>query len=155
MTASNCSRIGFLIQSKRPRRNSKQKLNRSLMPKVMLKLRPNRTPNRKLSLMPKPLSQSLKQKSQQQPEANVTEAKAEAKPETKPEVKSTPDTKAKTPTSDLTPQIAARAYELYERQGHRDGQSAQNWDKAEQEIRALKTKAETKPAAKAESAAGS
>ena len=34
-------------------------------------------------------------------------------------------------TSDLTPQIAARAYELYERQGHRDGQSAQNWDKAE------------------------
>ena len=56
----------------------------------------------------------------------------------------------------MTPQIAARAYELYERQGHRDGQSAQNWDKAEQEIRATQTKAEpkaeTKPAAKAGSA---
>jgi H+-transporting ATPase len=53
----------------------------------------------------------------------------------------------------LTPQIAARAYELYERQGHRDGQSAQNWDKAEQEIRATQAKAEpkaeSKPAAKA------
>ena len=86
----------------------------------------------------------------QKPDANVTEAKAEAKPETKPEMKSSPDTK-ETPTSDLTPQIAARAYELYERQGHQDGQSAQNWDKAEQEIRATQTKAEAKPAAKAES----
>ena len=42
---------------------------------------------------------------------------------------------------------------LYERQGHRDGQSAQNWNKAEQEIRATQAKAEpkaeTKPAAKA------
>jgi H+-transporting ATPase len=44
----------------------------------------------------------------------------------------------------LTPQIAARAYELYERQGHRDGQSAQNWDKAEQEIRETQAKAEPK-----------
>jgi hypothetical protein len=34
--------------------------------------------------------------------------------------------KAKTP-SDLTPQIAKRAYELYERQGHRDGQASQDW----------------------------
>jgi hypothetical protein len=32
-------------------------------------------------------------------------------------VKSTPETRPKT-ASDLTPQIAARAYELYERQGH-------------------------------------
>jgi H+-transporting ATPase len=101
------------------------------------------------------------------------EAKAEAQPESKPDAKveDTPDTKgepkpeakvepkpeAKTKTTaDLTPQIAARAYELYERQGHRDGQSAQNWDKAEQEIRATQTKAEpkaeSKPAAKAGSA---
>jgi hypothetical protein len=69
-------------------------------------------------------------------------------------VNSTPETKAKTAT-DLTPQIAARAYELYEQQGHRNGQSAQNWDKAEQEIRETQTKAEPKaeikPAAKAES----
>jgi H+-transporting ATPase len=89
------------------------------------------------------------------------EAKAESKPETKaadpkPEAKAEqkPEARVKT-TSDLTPQIAARAYELYERQGHREGQSAQNWDKAEQEIRATQTKAEpkaeTEPAAKAAS----
>ena len=93
-------------------------------------------------------------KAEQNPDANVTEPKAEAKPETKPELKSSPDTKEKT-TSDLTPQIAARAYELYERQGHQDGQSAQNWNKAEQEIRETQakadSKAETKPPAKAES----
>jgi H+-transporting ATPase len=78
------------------------------------------------------------------------EAKVEPKPEAK--VESKPETKAKT-SSDLTPQIAARAYELYERQGHQDGQSAQNWDKAEQEIRATQAKAgtaaESKPAANA------
>jgi len=86
--------------------------------------------------------------------APAPEASTEAKPkiETKPDVNSTPETKAKTAT-DLTPQIAARAYEIYEHQGHRDGQSAQNWDKAEQEIRETQgkadPKAETKPAAKA------
>jgi H+-transporting ATPase len=89
------------------------------------------------------------------------EAKVEQKPDAKAEVEAKPavetksETKAKT-TSDLTPQIATRAYELYEQQGHRDGQSAQNWDKAEQEIRATQTKAEpkaeTKPATKAGSA---
>ena len=88
--------------------------------------------------------------------APAPEASSEAKPktETKPDMNSTPDTKEKT-TSDLTPQIAARAYELYERQGHHDGQSAQNWNKAEQEIRETQakadSKAETKPPAKAES----
>jgi len=98
-------------------------------------------------------------KAEARPEEKVApapEASSEAKPktETKPDVNSTPETKAKTAT-DLTPQIAARAYELYEHQGHRDGQSAQNWDKAEQEIRETQAKAEpkveTKPAAKAES----
>jgi len=96
-------------------------------------------------------------KSEAKPEERVApapEASSEAKPktETKPDVNSTPDTKAKAVT-DLTPQIAARAYELYERHGHRDGQSAQNWNKAEQEIRETQAKAEpkaeTKPAAKA------
>jgi hypothetical protein len=53
----------------------------------------------------------------------------------------------------LTPQIATRAYELYERQGHRDGQSVQNWVKAEQEIRATQAKAETKPDTKSKPAA--
>ena len=80
-----------------------------------------------------------------------SEVKPEAKAEPKPHAKAEAEAKAKT-TSDLTPQIAARAYELYEQQGHRDGQSAQNWDKAEQEIRATQAKAEpkaeSKPAAK-------
>ena len=97
------------------------------------------------------------------PEAKA-ETKPDAKPEPKPQAKAAveaepavepePAAKAKT-TSDLTPQIATRAYELYEQQGRRDGQSVQNWDKAEQEIRATRTKAEPKaeikPAAKAES----
>jgi hypothetical protein len=98
-------------------------------------------------------------KTEAKPEEKVApapEASSEAKPktETKLDVNSTPDTKAKTAT-DLTPQISARAYELYEHQGHRDGQSAQNWDKAEQEIRETQVKAEpkieTKTAAKDES----
>jgi H+-transporting ATPase len=42
--------------------------------------------------------------------------------------------KAKTP-SDLTPQIAKRAYELYVRQGRREGQAGQDWLEAEREIR--------------------
>jgi H+-transporting ATPase len=37
--------------------------------------------------------------------------------------------------SDLTPQIAKRAYDLYEQQGHREGHSVQNWLQAEQETR--------------------
>jgi H+-transporting ATPase len=35
----------------------------------------------------------------------------------------------------LTPQIAKRAYELYEQQGRQDGRAAQDWEKAEREIR--------------------
>ena len=103
-------------------------------------------------------------KSEIKPEAKVAdpkpEAKAEQKPdakaevEAKPAVEPKPEAKAKT-TADLMPQIATRAYELYEQQGHQDGQSVQNWDKAEQEIRATQTKAEPKaeikPATKAES----
>ena len=70
------------------------------------------------------------------------------KPEAKAEPK--PDANSKTP-SDLTPQIATRAYELYEQQGRRDGQSVQNWVKAEREIRKDQAKAEPNPEAKAES----
>jgi H+-transporting ATPase len=44
----------------------------------------------------------------------------------------------------LRPQIAALAYELYERDGHRDGQSAQNWNAAEREMHATQAKAESK-----------
>ena len=42
--------------------------------------------------------------------------------------------KARTP-SDLTPQIGKRAYELYEEEGRKDGRAAQDWEKAEREIR--------------------
>ena len=42
--------------------------------------------------------------------------------------------KTKTP-SDLTPQIARRAYELYEQQGHRDGHDVHDWLQAERKIR--------------------
>jgi H+-transporting ATPase len=36
---------------------------------------------------------------------------------------------------DLTPQIATRAYEIYEDRGHHDGQADQDWMEAEAEIR--------------------
>jgi hypothetical protein len=42
--------------------------------------------------------------------------------------------KAVTP-SDLTPQIAKLAYELYEREGCRDGHALEDWDEAGREIR--------------------
>jgi len=88
------------------------------------------------------------------PEAKV-EQKPDAKAEPKPAAEPKPEAKAKT-TSDLKPQIATRAYELYEEQGRREGQSVQNWEKAEGEIRnadvkaKLETKPETKPEAKPE-----
>jgi H+-transporting ATPase len=41
---------------------------------------------------------------------------------------------AKTPV-DVTPQIARRAYELYEQRGRRDGEADQDWLVAEREIR--------------------
>jgi hypothetical protein len=36
---------------------------------------------------------------------------------------------------DVTLQIAKRAYELYERQGRREGHAVQDWLQAEREIR--------------------
>jgi H+-transporting ATPase len=36
---------------------------------------------------------------------------------------------------DITPQIATRAYELYEQRGRRDGQAGRDWLEAEREIR--------------------
>jgi len=36
---------------------------------------------------------------------------------------------------DLEPKISARAYALYEQEGHRDGHATQDWDQAEREIR--------------------
>jgi hypothetical protein len=39
---------------------------------------------------------------------------------------------------DVTPQIAKRAYELYEERGRQDGRAVQDWGQAEQEIRKAK-----------------
>jgi F-type H+-transporting ATPase subunit b len=50
-------------------------------------------------------------------------------------------------SSDLTPQIAKRAYELYEQQGHKSDSATQNWGQAEREIRNGETKAAPKPEA--------
>jgi HlyD family secretion protein len=61
-----------------------------------------------------------------------------------------PEAKTKTP-SDLTPQIAKRAYELYETRGHQDGRAIQDWEQAEREIRKNEGKGtESKPEAKAD-----
>ncbi len=54
--------------------------------------------------------------------------------------------KAKT-SSDLTPQIAKRAYELYEQQGRKNDSASQDWSQAEREIRKGEVKAEPKPEA--------
>ncbi|MEO8856164.1 MAG: plasma-membrane proton-efflux P-type ATPase, partial [Burkholderiaceae bacterium] len=87
-----------------------------------------------------------------EPDAKPTaKPEARAKPDAKAESVAKPDPKAGAPSedeagaiapsatkpeapADLKPQIAARAYEIYEQQGHRDGHSAQNWDQAEHEI---------------------
>jgi H+-transporting ATPase len=42
--------------------------------------------------------------------------------------------KAKVP-SDLNPQIAKGAYELYERRGRGEGHAVEDWEKAERKIR--------------------
>ena len=80
------------------------------------------------------------------------EIKPEAKDESKPEAETNSEIKAETP-SDLKPQIAKRAYELYEERGRKDGPAVQDWTKAEQEIR--KTEAKAKPEDKAEIKSGS
>jgi hypothetical protein len=37
--------------------------------------------------------------------------------------------------ADVTPQIATRAYEIYEQRGRQDGRAIQDWDQAEREVR--------------------
>jgi F-type H+-transporting ATPase subunit b len=53
-------------------------------------------------------------------------------------------------SSELKPQIAKRAYELYEEQGHKSDSAIQNWNQAEREIRKDDSKPEPKPEVKAE-----
>ena len=77
------------------------------------------------------------------------EPKPNAKGKPKTEVKAESKPEAKTP-SDSTPQIAKRAYELYEKRAGSDGTALQDWKKAEQEIRNDEAKAESKPEAKAD-----
>ncbi|HQT94288.1 MAG TPA: HAD-IC family P-type ATPase, partial [Thermoanaerobaculaceae bacterium] len=63
-----------------------------------------------------------------------------------------PNAVATTPVTnaaDLTPQIAKRAYELYEQGGRKDGRAVQDWEKAELEVRTADAKAQPKPNAKA------
>ena len=96
---------------------------------------------------PKP---EVEAKAEAKPEAKAevkTEPKPEAKVESnnKPETKAEPKPEAKTETpSDLTPQIAKRAYEIYEERGR----AVQDWEQAEREIRQAEAKAEPQPEAK-------
>jgi hypothetical protein len=73
------------------------------------------------------------------PTAKV-ESKPEAKSQAKPEIKTSPD---------LTPQIAKRAYELYEERTRKGGRADQDWEEAEREIQ--KETAQTEPKSEAKS----
>jgi H+-transporting ATPase len=99
----------------------------------------------------KPQAKSLaKPETEPKPETKH-EPKAEAKVEPKPEAKAEPKPEAKAePPADLTPQIAKRAYELYEQRARKDGAAVQDWERAEREIQKDEPKAEPKPQAKAE-----
>ena len=82
--------------------------------------------------------------------AKAGEPKPEEKPAPTPEAKADqPKPEAKI-ASDLTPQIAKRAYELYGERAGKDGTAVQDWKKAEQEIRSDEAKSEPKPEAKAD-----
>ena len=85
-----------------------------------------------------------------EPKSNAkAEPKPDAKLEPKSDAKAAPMPDAKTP-SDLTPQIAKRAYELYEERARKDAPAVQDWEKAEREIRKDEAKAAPKADAKAE-----
>jgi len=80
-----------------------------------------------------------------------SEPKLEAKPEAKPEVTVEAKSEAKAPL-ELRPKIALRAYELYEERDHHDGTAAQDWQKAEQEIRKDGANGQPAPEAKTDKA---
>ena len=98
---------------------------------------------------------------QPKPEAKVQEPKPEIKAETKPgataeaktEAKPEPQAKAKT-SSDLEPQIAKLAYELYEERGRGESQAVQDWKQAEREIRKDEAKSDPKAQDKVEPETG-
>jgi H+-transporting ATPase len=79
-----------------------------------------------------------------------SDAQAAPKPQTagtsSPESPAEPKLEANAkPTADLRPRIAQRAYELYEQGGRKDGAAAQNWEKAESEVRKDLAKAGSAP----------
>jgi H+-transporting ATPase len=73
-------------------------------------------------------------------------AKADAP---KTEAKAEPEAQAKAP-SNLGPQIAERAFELFEHRAPNDGTAVQDWQKAEREIRTDEANGQPKPEAKTE-----
>jgi H+-transporting ATPase len=105
---------------------------------------------------PKPKTKTDEPKPEAKADAPKPDAKAD---QPKPEAKADepkPDAKADQPkpeakaASDLTPKIAARAYELYGERAGKGGTAVQDWKKAEQEIRNDEAKAAAKPEAKVE-----
>jgi H+-transporting ATPase len=82
-----------------------------------------------------PDSEAQHGKPASKPEANA-EPKPEAIMESKPGVLAVSKSGAQSQTAaDLSPQIAQRAYELFEEGGRKDGAAVKNWEKAESEIR--------------------
>jgi len=96
---------------------------------------------------PAPAAKPDQPKPETKADAPMPDAKAdEPKPSTKTD-EPKPEAKA---ASDLAPQIAARAYELYGERADNDGTAVQDWKKAEQEIRNDEAEAAAKPEAKVE-----
>jgi hypothetical protein len=107
--------------------------------------------------VPNAVAKKAEAKADSKPNAKIqTKSEIEAEPKTesktasKSEAKEEPqlDAKPKAP-SDLTPQIAKRAFELYEQQGSHAGHAVQDWDQAEREIRKDEADAESQPETKA------
>jgi HlyD family secretion protein len=69
---------------------------------------------------------------------------SESQPEAKAVSQTQREAKGKTP-SDLTPQIAKRAYEIHEERGQQSNPAVQDWEQAEKEIRKHDTKAGPQP----------
>jgi len=119
------------------------------MPKAKIEPKPDAkaAPEPDAKAEPKPAAKvEPKPEAKAEPDAK-TEPKPEAKAAPKPEAK--PEAKAKT-SSDLTPQIAKRAYELYEKRRRKDVPADQDWEEAEREIRKAEPRLETKPEPKPE-----
>ncbi len=115
----------------------------------MLRLKTEPKPETKAESKPEAKVESKPEaKAEPKPEAKA-EPKPEAKPKPEAHTEPKPDAKAEEP-SDLTPKIAKRAYEIYEERTR----SAQDWERAEREIRQEtdSSKAAAAPEAKAEPA---